>query len=35
VLNPRLELLVLTVLAGFYSGFGILFLVHRLVNRLE
>ncbi len=35
VVTPQLALLMLIALAGLYIGFGILFLVHRLVDRLE
>ena len=35
VVTPQMALLMLIGLAGLYIGFGILFLVHRIVDRLD
>ncbi|MGI9329991.1 MAG: hypothetical protein ACR2QB_04685 [Gammaproteobacteria bacterium] len=35
VVTPQMALLMLIGLAGLYIGFGILFLVYRLVDRLD
>jgi len=35
LVTPQMALLMLIGLAGLYIGFGILFLVHRFVDRLD